>query len=161
MGEAIQLMQENGAANRASSDLERILMSMHELAQADDRDDAIRSAVRLCGIQFDAPAAAWHALPGEEASLLHASHGLNYRLQAGPRVRHGPRSHRRRVGHRRAEASIRSCDRAIQRHGPPSPRRRDSHFLLRGRSDRPVRARAPGLRDARARRRGGRVAQTR
>ncbi len=77
MGEAIQLMQENSAANRASSDLERIIMSMNELAQADDRDDAIRSAVRLCGIQFDAPAAAWHALPGEEASLLHASHGLN------------------------------------------------------------------------------------
>ena len=77
MGEAIQLMQENGAANRASSDLERIVRSMHELAQADDRDDAIRSAVRLCGVQFDAPAAAWHALPGEEASLLHASHGLS------------------------------------------------------------------------------------
>jgi len=52
-------------------------MSMHELALSDDRDEAIRSAVRLCGIQFDAPAAAWHALPGEEASLLHATYGLD------------------------------------------------------------------------------------
>jgi signal transduction histidine kinase len=78
MGEAFQLMQENGAANRASStDLEPFVMSMQELAQADDRDDAIRAAVRLCGIQFDAPAAAWHSLPGEEASLLHATHGLD------------------------------------------------------------------------------------
>jgi signal transduction histidine kinase len=77
MGEAFQLVQVNGAANRASTDIGRFLMSMHELALSDDRDEAIRSAVRLCGIQFDAPAAAWHALPGEEASLLHATYGLD------------------------------------------------------------------------------------
>jgi signal transduction histidine kinase len=52
-------------------------MSIHELALADDRDEAIRSAVRLCGIQFDAPVASWHALPGEEVSLLCATYGLN------------------------------------------------------------------------------------
>jgi len=77
MGEAFQLVQENGAANTASTDIGRFVMSMHELALSDDRDEAIRSAVRLCGIQFDAPAAAWHALPGEEASLLHATYGLD------------------------------------------------------------------------------------
>lgn len=70
-------MQENSPLNRATSDLERFVTSMHELAQANDRDDAIRSAVRLCSIQFDAPAAAWHALPGEEASLLHSTYGLD------------------------------------------------------------------------------------
>ena len=75
-------MQVNGAANRASSDIGRFLMSMHELALSDDRDEAIRSAVRLCGIQFEAPAAAWHALPGEEASLLHATYGLD--TDSGP-----------------------------------------------------------------------------
>lgn len=52
-------------------------MSMHELVLADDRDEAIRSAVRLCGIQFDAPVAAWQTLPGEEASHLHATYGLD------------------------------------------------------------------------------------
>jgi len=77
MGEAFQLVHQKGAADRASSDLARFIMSLHELMLADDRDEAIRSAVRLCGIQFDAPAAAWHALPGEQASLLHASYGLD------------------------------------------------------------------------------------
>lgn len=70
-------MRQNGTGDRASSDLARFVMSMHELILSEDRDEAIRSAVRLCGIQFDAPAAAWHALPGEEASLLHATYGLD------------------------------------------------------------------------------------
>jgi len=77
MGEAFQLAQQRDTAEKTSADLARFVMSMHELVLADDRDDAIRSAVRLCGIQFDAPAAAWHALPGEEASLLHATYGLD------------------------------------------------------------------------------------
>jgi len=77
MGEAFQLAKQRDTADKASADLARFVMSMHELVLADDRDEAIRSAVRLCGIQFDAPAAAWHSLPGEEASLLHATYGLD------------------------------------------------------------------------------------
>jgi signal transduction histidine kinase len=77
MGEAFQLEQQRDTAEKASADLARFVMSMHELVLADDGDEAIRSAVRLCGIQFDAPAAAWHALPGQEASLLHATYGLD------------------------------------------------------------------------------------
>jgi len=78
MGEAFQLVQQGrGAPIGASSDFSRFVMSIHELALADDRDEAIRSAVRLCGIQFDAPVASWHALPGEEVSLLCATYGLN------------------------------------------------------------------------------------
>ena len=77
MGEAFQLVHQREAADKSSADLARFVMSMHELVLADDRDEAIRSAVRLCGIQFDAPAAAWHALPGEEASHLHATYGLD------------------------------------------------------------------------------------
>jgi signal transduction histidine kinase len=50
---------------------------MHELVLAEDRDEAIRSAVRLCGIQFDAPAAAWHQLPEQEAALLYATYGFD------------------------------------------------------------------------------------
>jgi signal transduction histidine kinase len=77
MGEAFQLVQQSGAPSEASSDFARFVMSMHELVLADDRDEAIRSAIRLCGIQFDAPVASWHALPGEEASLLYATYGLD------------------------------------------------------------------------------------
>jgi signal transduction histidine kinase len=78
MGEAFQLVQQsNGPPNGASSDFARFVMSLHELVLTDGRDEAIRSAVRLCGIQFDAPVASWHALPGEEASLLYATYGLD------------------------------------------------------------------------------------
>jgi signal transduction histidine kinase len=78
MGEAFQLVQQsNGPPGGASSDFARFVMSLHELVLADDRDEAIRSAVRLCGIQFDAPVASWHSLPGEEASLLYATYGLD------------------------------------------------------------------------------------
>jgi len=78
MGEAFQLVQQSsGAASGVSSDFARFVMSLHELVLAGDRDEAIRSAVRLCGIQFDAPVASWHALPGEEASLLYATYGLD------------------------------------------------------------------------------------
>ena len=77
MGDAFRLMHQNDTADRATSDLARFVMSLHELALADDRAEAIRSAVRLCGIQFDTAAAAWHALPGEQASLLHATYGLD------------------------------------------------------------------------------------
>jgi signal transduction histidine kinase len=77
MGEAFRLAQQDGVAGRASTDLARFVMSMHELVLADDRDEAIRSAVRLCGIQFDAPAAAWHQLPDQEAALLYATYGFD------------------------------------------------------------------------------------
>ncbi|MGH2698914.1 MAG: sensor histidine kinase [Actinomycetota bacterium] len=77
MGEAFQLAQKHDAAGRTASDLARFVMSLHELVLAEDRDEAIRSAVRLCGIQFEAPAAAWHHLPDQEASLLHASYGFD------------------------------------------------------------------------------------
>lgn len=76
MGETFRLAQRD-IAEKPSADFARFVMSMHELVLADDRDEAIRSAVRLCGIQFEAPAAAWDALPGEEASLLHATYGLS------------------------------------------------------------------------------------
>ncbi|MGH2751103.1 MAG: sensor histidine kinase [Actinomycetota bacterium] len=52
-------------------------MSLHELVTTDDRDQAIRSAVRLCGVQFNAPAAAWQDLPGGHAAVLHASYGFD------------------------------------------------------------------------------------
>jgi signal transduction histidine kinase len=78
MGEAFQLVQQsNGPPSGAPSDFARFVMSLHELVQADDRNEAIRSAVRLCGIQFDAPVASWHALPGEKASILYATYGLD------------------------------------------------------------------------------------
>jgi signal transduction histidine kinase len=78
MGEAFQLVQQsNGPPSGAPSDFARFVMSLHELVLADDRNEAIRSAVRLCGIQFDAPVASWHALPGEKASILYATYGLD------------------------------------------------------------------------------------
>jgi len=49
---------------------------MHEVVNSDTKAEAIRSIVRLCSVQFEAPAAAWHDAPGE-ALILVSSSGLD------------------------------------------------------------------------------------
>jgi len=50
---------------------------MHEVVNSDTKVEAIRSTVRLCGVQFDVPVAAWHFAPGEAGLLLVSSYGLD------------------------------------------------------------------------------------
>ena len=63
--------------------LERFVTSMHEVVNSDTKIEAIRSIVRLCSVQFEAPAAAWHDAPDEAALLLDSSCGLGCGLKAG------------------------------------------------------------------------------
>ncbi|MGH2827497.1 MAG: sensor histidine kinase [Actinomycetota bacterium] len=50
---------------------------MHEVVSSDTEVEAIRSIVRLCGVQFEAPAAAWHRATDEATLLLVSSYGLD------------------------------------------------------------------------------------
>ena len=63
------LESQNGAVLVTSPDLDRFVTSMREVVNSDTKIEAIRSIVRLCSVQFEAPAAAWHDAP-DEAALL-------------------------------------------------------------------------------------------
>jgi signal transduction histidine kinase len=71
------LASKSGAVIVTSPDLDRFVTSMHEVVNSDTKAEAIRSIVRLCSVQFEAPAAAWHDAPDEAALLLASSSGLD------------------------------------------------------------------------------------
>ncbi|MGH2700646.1 MAG: sensor histidine kinase [Actinomycetota bacterium] len=50
---------------------------MHEVVNSDTKVEAIRSIVRLCGVQFETPAAAWHDSTQAAALQLVSSYGLD------------------------------------------------------------------------------------
>ena len=77
MGRGFLLASNDDAIGMGARDLTQFVTSMHELVGADGKDEAIGSAVRLCGVQFDAPAAAWVSLPGDHLWVLSASYGFD------------------------------------------------------------------------------------
>lgn len=84
------LASSSGAVIATSPDLDRFVTSMHEVVNSDTKIEAIRSIVRLCSVQFEAPAAAWHDARDEAALLLISSSGLeadsNQELEAEMRL---------------------------------------------------------------------------
>lgn len=77
MRKETSLASHGAAVGVTSPDLDRFVTSMHEVVSSDTEVEAIRSIVRLCGVQFEAPAAAWHRATEETTLLLVSSYGLD------------------------------------------------------------------------------------
>ena len=77
MRKETSLASHGGDVSVTSPELNRFVTSMHEVVSSDTEVEAIRSIVRLCGVQFEAPAAAWHRATEEATLLLISSYGLD------------------------------------------------------------------------------------